>query len=68
MARTWVVQSTGWYQPHSDETAAAQTALLDRRARHPREFEKVRQELSQIVAHTIPGDFRTLLAAAESAL
>jgi hypothetical protein len=51
-----------------NETRSDIRKLADRLARHPRSFEKVRRELSRIVAHTIPGDFRTLLAAAESAL
>ncbi|HXJ15782.1 MAG TPA: hypothetical protein VNM68_01135 [Candidatus Polarisedimenticolia bacterium] len=42
--------------------------LTDRLAHQPRSLEQVRRELGQIVAHTIPGDCRTLLAAAQSAL
>jgi hypothetical protein len=51
-----------------NETQLDIRKLADRLAHHPREFDQVRQKLSQMVAHTIPGDFRTLLAAAESAL
>jgi hypothetical protein len=42
--------------------------LADRLAHHTRDFKIVRRELAQMVAQTIAGDFRTLLAAAEAVL
>jgi hypothetical protein len=30
MARSWVLQSTGWYRMHTDQSGAPQTAVLDR--------------------------------------
>jgi hypothetical protein len=51
-----------------NETQPDIRRLADRLAHHPREFEEVRRDLSEMVAQTIAGDFRTLLAAAESAL
>jgi len=41
--------------------------LADRLARHPRDAEKVRRELSQIISTTIAGDLRTLLESADAA-
>ena len=41
--------------------------LPDRLARHPRDAEKVRRGLSQIISSTIAGDFRTLLESADAA-
>lgn len=35
MARSWVLRSTGWYRPHTDETGEPQTAILDRVMRDP---------------------------------
>lgn len=42
--------------------------LAKRLARSPREWERVRAELNQIISQTIAGDFRTLLEAGRSAL
>lgn len=42
--------------------------LANRLAHHPNEVEKIRGQLQQILVGTIPGDFRTLLEAAHSAL
>ena len=43
-------------------------ALARRLERHPRDAEIVRRNLKAIIAQTIPGDFRTLLASALSSL
>lgn len=51
-----------------NETQTDVRRLADRLAHHPRQFEQVRHDLSEMVAQTIAGDFRTLLAAAEAAL
>jgi hypothetical protein len=51
-----------------DELQRGVHRLADRLSHHPRDFEIVRRELSRMVAHTIAGDFRTLLAAAEASL
>jgi hypothetical protein len=42
--------------------------LADRLARHPRDGEKVKRELEQIISTTIAGDLRTLLESADAAL
>ena len=42
--------------------------LAGRLARHPRDFQMVRAELARILRDTPPGDFRTLVDAARSAL
>ena len=42
--------------------------LEDQLSRHPRDAEKVRDELERMLSLTSPGDFRTLLEAARSAL
>jgi hypothetical protein len=43
-------------------------SLASRLAHHPNEAEKIRAQLQQMIVDTIPSDFRTLLAAAHSAL
>ncbi|MGA8142433.1 MAG: hypothetical protein WB987_00915 [Candidatus Acidiferrales bacterium] len=43
-------------------------ALSDRLASHPRDREKVRQELAKVISTTIAGNFRTLLEAARLAI
>lgn len=42
--------------------------LANRLARHPRESERTRRELDEILSITIAGDFRTLLESARAAL
>ena len=42
--------------------------LARRLGRHPRDAETVRRQLNVILIHTIPSDFRTLLASAVSSL
>jgi hypothetical protein len=42
--------------------------FVDRLARRPKDSEKVRRQLGQVISTTIAGDLRTLLEAAEAAL
>jgi len=42
--------------------------ITNRLAHHPNEAEKIRAQLQQMIVDTIPGDFRTLIDAAHSAL
>jgi hypothetical protein len=42
--------------------------LADRLARHPRKFDSERRDLARVLYQSIPGDFRTLLAAGYAAL
>ncbi|MGH9561839.1 MAG: hypothetical protein ACRD3S_10320, partial [Terracidiphilus sp.] len=42
--------------------------LAQRLSRHPRNVDSARRELARLLDQTIPGEFRTLLAAAYSAL
>jgi hypothetical protein len=50
------------------DSAHGVAALARRLERHPRDAENVRRDLKAILDHTIPGDFRTLLASALASL
>jgi hypothetical protein len=43
-------------------------ASADRLATHPKDHEKIKQDLSKLISATIPGHFRTLLEAAQAAI
>jgi hypothetical protein len=43
-------------------------ASADRLAAHPKDHEKIKQDLSKLISATIPGHFRTLLEAAQAAI
>jgi hypothetical protein len=43
-------------------------ALADRLAAHPKDHEKIKQDLSKLISATIPGHFRTLLEAAQASI
>jgi hypothetical protein len=43
-------------------------ASADRLATHPKDREKVKQDLAKMISATIPGHFRMLLEAAQAAI